>query len=178
MILVSNLKEDAMKKIALLLVLFVVLCAVPAFAQIYVGGGYGLSGLTVTDAINSTAHQQTWKVFGGYEFGKFLSAEAAYTDFSTTGTKTVKRSSNMASVSVLPMLPISSSVSLFGRAGVIEPAKANLTNFGSTMKYVFGGGVQLALNPVFFRVEYEQYKDVSPIKNNVDLIDASIGIKF
>ncbi|WP_394755789.1 outer membrane beta-barrel protein [Rhodoferax sp.] len=164
-------------------------------------------GLTVT-SISDRDRDTGYKLFGGYQFNKYLGVEGGYFDLGTFGfTANTSSAGELGSVNtgsltgdirlkgvnldLVGTLPITEKFSVFGRAGVAY-ARANDT-FRSTgavavlnpnpskrdTNYKFGAGVQYAFTDnLAMRAEVERYRINDAVGNKGDIDLVSLGLIY
>jgi OOP family OmpA-OmpF porin len=133
-----------MKKLVIAVALSAAFVAAPAAAQSYVGGGIGRS--------DTDTGENSWKVYGGYQFSPTWGVEGAYTDLGKYRTEDVE-SWSLAGTATLPM---GQRWHLLAKLGVARNnADASSDKKSSTL---VGVGVGVAMSPTFgLRLEYEDY---------------------
>jgi len=162
----------------------VALCclAIPAKAEFYVGAGYLNNSAQFEESGNFSfdSSESGWKVFGGFNFLKFVGVEASYRDqgsFSESDAlTTIKADIKSYDIAARGILPLGSLVELFAKAGY-----ANLNSDGyidqgltsasfdeSDWELMYGVGVGLNFGKFGVRAEYETY-DVDTDLNSVSL---------
>lgn len=138
-----------MKKLLIAAALSTAFAATPAMAGWYLGGGLGKS--------DTDSSENSWKVFGGYQFNPTWGAELGYTDLGNYRGAEVE-SWSLAGTATLPMWE---RWSLLAKLGV---ARNNAEVFGAQQKTstLAGVGVGYELNQrVGLRLEYEDYGKLS-----------------
>jgi long-chain fatty acid transport protein len=142
-----------------------------------------------------------WKVYGGYQFNKYLSLEGGYTNLNdshaqttitapSTGTLRTNIATDAWSLSAVGTYPITEKFSVMGKVGaayVLTEVTAKATGAGSgttatvavgddSYRPVYGVGVSYALlDNLSLRAEYERF-DLKDI--NIDLMTAGVAMKF
>lgn len=167
--------------------------AVPAFAQGYIGGGFGSSRVTGLDfgtISGGNTSKGLVKIYGGYQFTPNWGAEAQYSDL---GNRNLRDSSNnqtasfktsQFSIAGTGTLPLSSGFSLLGKLGVSGnrvTGTPNLGNYASTSALV-GVGVGYTITPNWSaRLEYEDFGKVTtviPTGSTVRANAYSLSVKY
>jgi OmpA-OmpF porin, OOP family len=160
--------------------------AVTAHAQktgFYAGGAAGRLDYNIDSAdlnangarITSNDDKDTgWKVFGGYQFNKYIGAEASYTGlgkFSAKGTANGLPFSASArtdgyALALMGTLPLNDKLAFFGKVGGIRSkskatasvANVKLTDSGHNNGSLVGAGIKYSFNPQFaLRLEAERF---------------------
>lgn len=134
-----------MKKSLIAAALSACLAATPAMAELYVGGGVGKS--------DTDSGENSWKVYGGYQFTPTWGVELGYTDLGKYRGAEVE-SWSLAGTATLPL---ADRWSLFGKLGL---ARNNAEFVGAEQKSstLVGVGVGYTLNQnLGLRLEYEDY---------------------
>jgi len=201
-----------------LLAIAVMLSSSPAMAQYtgwYGGGNVGQSRANIDhDGINSHLfdqgftsvfitdedHHVGYKLFGGYQLGRFFSIEGGYFDLGKFGylAETIPAATVDAEIKVrglnldlVGFLPITEQFSAFARAGV-NHAKVKGTFMGTgavnvTMpttserdtNYKFGFGLQYFLSErLGLRIEAERYRIDDSLDNKGDIDLFSLGMVY
>lgn len=160
--------------------------------------GSGFSSATITDDDRSTGY----KIFGGYQYNKYLAVEAGYFDlgnfgFNATtvpaGTLNGKIKLKGLNMDLVGTLPITEKFSVLGRIGV-NYAHANDSFVGTGAVNVLdpnpskrdtnlkvGLGLQYAFTPALaMRAEVERYRinDAVGNKGNIDLVSLGLIYRF
>jgi opacity protein-like surface antigen len=173
--------------------------ASPAFAQrspdmgFYIGGALGQAEhsdqCTGAGGVTCDDKDTAWKIFGGYQFNKFLAVEGAYTNFgeasATSAGVTVTDEATAFEVVAVGMYPIIDKLSVYGKLGFFRgeidrssnsPAVATGTN--SQTDLTFGVGLRYNItNNVAVRAEWQRYTDVGEI-TDIDVISIGALFKF
>lgn len=139
---------------------------VPKF---YVGAGAGQSTIEESAfGLSFDASATAFKVFGGYTFTPYLGAEVAYLDTGSAedtvlGVK-VEASGTAFQFSLLPMLPVSESVSLYARLAMLawnldataSQGRNSVTVADDGNDFSWGVGASFTPGALGFRLEYEK----------------------
>ncbi len=164
-------------------------------------------GLTVT-SISDRDRDTGYKLFGGYQFNKYLGVEGGYFDLGTFGfTANTTSPGELGSVNtgsltgdirlkgvnldLVGTLPVTEKISVFGRAGVTY-ARASDTFSGTggvqvlnpnpskrDTNYKFGAGVQYAFTDnLAMRLEAERYRIDDAVGNKGDIDLVSLGLIY
>lgn len=134
-----------MKKLLMAGVLSAAFVAVPAAAEMYIGGGVGKS--------DTDSSENSWKLYGGYQFNPTWGMELGYTDLGKYRGAEVESWSLVGTAT----LPLSGNWSLLGKLGM---ARNNAEFMGAEQKTstLAGVGVGYAIDPnLGLRLEYEDY---------------------
>lgn len=134
-----------MKKLLLAAALSATFIAAPAAAEMYVGGGAGRS--------DTDSGQNSWKLYGGYQFTPTWGVELGYTDLGKYRGAGVE-SWSLAGTATLPL---ATGWTLLGKVGF---ARNNADFAGAEQKSstLYGIGVGYALNSnLGLRLEYEDF---------------------
>ncbi|WP_111412053.1 porin family protein [Billgrantia lactosivorans] len=131
-----------------------------------------------------------WKGFAGYQFNRYLAAEAFYTDLGRVrlrgndGANTDLESSAYGA-SLVGQLPITSWFTPYAKVGAASwetDVDGNLGDASVDLEDndgfdpVYGLGAQFNFNPVLIRAEYERYDFDSDY--TLDTFTASVGLRF
>ena len=184
----------------------------------YVGGSIGRSKASIdnqkitdsllssgfsTTSITDNDHDTGYKVFGGYQFNRYLALEGGYfnlgkLDFTAytlpPGTLNGSLKTQGLNLDLVGLLPITPKFSAFARAGVTrartsdafsgtgavaalnpEPADKRAWNAKA------GVGLQYQINETFgLRAELERYRitDAINVRGDIDLLSAGLVIRF
>lgn len=184
---------------------------------LYIGGNIGQSRATIDEEriINSLAGEGFtttgfeddnrdlgFKLFGGYQFNKYLALEGGYFDlgkfdFTATGLPPGTLSGNIkikgVNLDLVGILPITEKFSAFGRVGAnyakvedsfVGSGSLTVRNPNPTERdtnYKLGLGLQYAFNDALaMRVEAERYRIDDAVGNDgdIDLISAGLVFRF
>lgn len=138
-----------MKKLLMAAALSASFIGAPAVAQTYIGGGIGKS--------DTDTQENSWKVYGGYQFTPTWGIELGYTDLGGYQGFEVE-SWSLAGTATLPLSP---NWSLLGKLGFARN-NAELPSASQKSSTLVGVGVGYALNQNFgLRLEYEDYGKLS-----------------
>ncbi|MDI5933133.1 outer membrane beta-barrel protein [Halomonas kalidii] len=131
-----------------------------------------------------------WKGFVGYQFNRYLAAEAFYADLGRVqlrgndGANTDLESS-AAGASLVGQLPVTSWFTPFAKVGAAQwetDVDGNLGDVNLDLQDndgfdpVYGVGAQFNFDPVLVRAEYERYDFDSDFQ--IDTFTASVGMRF
>jgi OOP family OmpA-OmpF porin len=183
----------------------------------YVGGNAGLAKANIDDrriadglqdvGLTMTAFWEDddhfgYKLFTGYQFGRFFAMEGGYFDLgnfnyaavtSPAGTLQEEIKVKGLNFDLLLLLPLSEKFSLFGRAGVnYAESKVSFAGTGAVVvldpereqrdeNYKFGVGLQYFFTPSFgMRAEAERYRidDAVGNRGDIDLYSAGLLYRF
>lgn len=183
----------------------------------YLGGNLGLSHARIDDkritsglqgmgytttSIDEDERDLGYKLFGGYQFNRFLALEGGYFDLGEFGyVADVQPPGTLSgdveikgfNLDLIGFLPITEKFSAFGRGGVnYAKAKAHFAGTGSVnvpdpdqsehgADYKFGLGLQYFFTQSFgMRAEAERYRIDDAVGNNgdVDLYSAGVVYRF
>lgn len=203
---------------ALSVLALAVLAIAPARAQNagwYIGGNGGLaaakiddqrittdllSGGLATTAIKNDDRDAGFKLYGGYRFGRYFAVEGGYfnlgkfgftADTLPAGTLVGSARFQGMNFDALPMLPITSSLFLFGRIGanyawasdrftgtgavnVMDPSASK-----SATNYKYGFGVEYDFTEHFgARLEAERYRVDDAVGNRGEIDLVSLGVLY
>ena len=179
-----------MKKILSACAVAAAFVAAPAFAQGYIGGGFGSSKLAGIDGGGITGgntNKSQVKVYGGFQFTPNWGVEAQFSDlgkrdilFNGVAAGSVKVS--QFSIAGTGTLPLSSGFSLLGKLGV----SANRVNGSggiesrSATSALIGVGVSYNITPALSaRLEYEDFGTVAKFNPPTVRANAySISLKY
>jgi OOP family OmpA-OmpF porin len=165
---------------ALLLPAAFLAVSAPAVAQQsdagwYIGGAYGMTSFSVdTTGITNPSVDESdtgFKIYGGFQFNKYLGAEVGYVDLGKAGVSgsvlgvpfTGDAGATAWTFAGVGTLPLNESFALFGKVGLANwKVNASASGFGSTddsgTDAFFGIGGRYNLNKNWGLVlEYEQY---------------------
>ncbi|MCX5877385.1 MAG: outer membrane beta-barrel protein [Deltaproteobacteria bacterium] len=182
---------------------------------VYVGGNIGQSRARIdedriTNALTGAGftttgfeddnHDLGFKLFGGYQFNKYLAVEGGYFDlgkfdFTSTGVPTGTLSGNIkvrgVNLDVVGILPITEKFSAFGRVGAnyaktedsfVGGGSLTALNPNPTKRdtnYKFGLGLQYAFNDALaMRAEAERYRINDAVGNDGDIDLISVGLVY
>jgi OOP family OmpA-OmpF porin len=157
------------------------------------------SGLA-TVSIDDDVHHFGYKIFGGYQFNRYLSLEGGYFNLGQFGftAQTLPQGSlhgglklQGADFDLLGTLPITDRVAVFGRAGLDYAYVRDSFEGGGAVvvlrsgysadaaNYKFGAGLQFSLaERLLLRVEAERYRIDDPVRDKADIDLFSIGLVY
>lgn len=138
-----------MKKLFLAAAVSTALMATPALAQGYLGVGIGEA--------NTNTNENSWKLFGGYQFTPMWGVELGYTDLGSY------RGSDIESwyLAATGTLPLSDRWSLIGKLGGASN-RSKFQNASNHSDLLAGVGVAYAINKnLDVRLEYEDHGKLS-----------------
>jgi OOP family OmpA-OmpF porin len=174
----------------------------------YIGAGGGFTLVEVADVpvtgatVTSRSKDEkdaAFKIFGGYQFNRYVGVEAGYVDlgkYSTTvnttaGSMTIDVSLDGWFVEAVGLLPLANNFSLFGKLGTVwGTAKASARTTGAIrvtgmgtdddLSGKIGLGMQYEFaNKLGIRAEYEFYGEVGGSNGgDVNYFGASLYYKF
>jgi OOP family OmpA-OmpF porin len=168
----------------------------PAAAQdrpgFYVGGSLGQSEHAdqcegVGAGISCDDKDTAWKVFGGYQFNRYVAVEVGYTNLgeatAAAGGVTVTDEATAFEVVAVGMYPIIDRLSVYGKLGLFRgeldrssnnPAVVTGSNSQTDITFGFGLRYDITSN-IAVRGEWQTYREVGDI-TDVNVI--SIGALF
>jgi OOP family OmpA-OmpF porin len=137
--------ENKMKKILIAVAMTGALVAAPAFANPYVGAGFGSAR---TDTNNTGT-----KIFAGYKSSENLAFQFAYNDLG--GYRGAKATA--WSVAAVGIMPVNQNVDVFAKLGATEN-RTTLAGSGRHSDVLWGIGTGYNFNKnVALRLEYEDF---------------------
>ena len=179
-----------MKKILSACAVAAAFVAAPAFAQGYIGGGFGSSRVTGVDGGGITGgntNKSQVKVYGGFQFTPTWGVEAQFSDLGKRDILAFGVPAGSAKVSQFSIagtgtLPLSSGFSLLGKLGVSAnkvTGSAGIQN-GSATSALIGVGVSYNITPALSaRLEYEDFGTVAKYPTSTARANAySISLKY
>ena len=161
--------------------------------------GLKTSGFTTTLITDSDRHLG-YKLFGGYQFDRYLSLEAGYFDLgqfdfvantNPTGAYRGNLKLNGGNVDLVGTLPLTRRFGLFGRiganysnvrdgfsgSGLVEVTDPHRSEHATN--YKFGFGLQYAFTEsLVMRAEAERYRIDDPVERGADIDLLSIGLLY
>lgn len=166
------------------------LTAAPAFAQGYIGGGFGSSRITGLDSAGTSGGNTSKglvKIYGGYQLTPNWGVEAQYSDlgrrdigFAGVNVGSVRLS--QFSLAGTGTLPLSSGFSLLGKLGVTSNrgTGSGVISSGNATSALVGVGVGYSITPALSaRLEYEDFGKVGNSNNNTVRANGySISLKY
>jgi len=211
----ATLAQSAGKLSLIALAVIASTCAVADDSAWYLGANIGQSKASIDDArINSSLlgagftqvliadenRDTGYKIYGGYQFNRYLAVEGGYFDLgkfgyrATTvpgGTLTGEIKLRGINLDLVGTLPITEKFSVFGRVGAnYAEARDSFAGTGSVhvldanpnkreTNAKLGLGVQYALtNALSLRAEVERYRINDAIGNRGDIDLASVGLVY
>jgi len=157
--------------------------------------GSGFTGATIIDDDHSTGY----KIFGGYQYNKYLAVEAGYFDLGNFGFNATLPAGTLhgniklkgLNLDVVGTLPITEKFSVLGRIGVnyadasdsfvgtgaVNVLDPNPSKRGTNLKV--GLGLQYAFSPALaMRAEVERYRINDAVGNKGDIDLVSLGLIY
>ena len=167
-----------MKKILSACAVAAAFVAAPAFAQGYIGGGFGssrVSGFDFGTVSGGNTSKGLAKIYGGYQFTPNWGLEVQYADLGNrnitqAGAAVGSFKSSQISLAGTGTLPLSSGFSLLGKLGVTgnrSTASTGLVISSTSSQALVGVGVGYNFNPALsVRFEYEDFGRLFTLGNN------------
>jgi OOP family OmpA-OmpF porin len=164
-------------------------CAGTATAgDFFVGAGAGRSQVRFDAVSDFRGTDTSFRVFGGYEFMRYLAVEAAYADGGSPDDEVVgldfQVNSDVVSAAVLGILPLGERFSLFARVGYayydFEFSARGLRPVDeSGEKLLYGLGAEMGIGDHFrIRAEYERLEIYEGSADTADFATVSALFKF
>jgi OOP family OmpA-OmpF porin len=170
----------------------------PAAAQdrgIYLGGSGGFAQYKNSCKranVPCDDHDTAWRLFGGYQFNRYFSAELGYADLgAATGTGalgTFAVDVRGWDLSALASIPVVGGLSALGRIGMyrarttvdqVGPGVVTPHAAGTNTGFTYGAGLGYSLWKLGLRAEWQRYENVGNNSIGEDEIDVfSIGALF
>lgn len=155
----------------------------------YAGLGIGQSKYGDIDEASANTRTEGWKVYGGYQFNKYLGIEGGYANLNDMTARTGAVVTNLAAdawtLGAVLSYPVTKKLSVMGKLGaayVLADAKvkngAALTVRSGDDSYEpnYGVGVSYALlDNLNLRLEWERFDRK---EYDIDLISAGLAVKF
>ena len=180
-----------MRKIVLAFVVAASFATVPAFAQGYVGAGFGSSTTTGFDSGNITggnANKGLVKIYGGYNYTPNWGVEAQYSDFgkreiSAGNVNIGSYKASQFSLVGTGTLPLTSGFSILAKIGASANRASGSTGVVGSDKatsLMFGIGAAYNIAPTLsLRAEYEDFGKIGKVGNSdVRIKGYSISLKY
>lgn len=155
-----------MKKLLMAAAFSAALIAGPASAQMYLGAGVGAS--------KTDTSENSWKLYGGYQFNPTWGLEAGYTDLGRY------RGSDIESWSLAGTgtLPLGERWSLLGKLG----AAANRPHFSGAANHtdlLAGVGIGYGMTKnISLRLEYENFGKLSNVSTGNNSKGSNLGLSL
>ena len=155
----------------------------------YAGLGVGQSKYGDIDEASANTRTEGWKVYGGYQFNKYLGIEGGYANLNDMTSRTGAVVTNLAAdawtLGAVLSYPVTEKLSVMGKLGaayVLADAKvkngAALTVRSGDDSYEpnYGVGVSYALlDNLNLRLEWERFDRK---EYDIDLVTAGLALKF
>lgn len=143
-----------------------VLVATPASAQVYLGGGIG--------SAKTDTREDSWKLFGGYQFNRTWGLELGYTDLGRYRGADIET----WSLAGTGTQPLGERWSVFGKLG----AAANRPHFSGSSRrtdLLVGVGVGYTFTKnIGLNLEYEDYGKLSKSDNGTNARGNNLGLNL
>jgi OOP family OmpA-OmpF porin len=178
------------KSVLITIIAFMLLpCANLEAQGIYLGAGIGNTFYSseIQDAVNQvqdiSENSTAWKIFGGYHFTSFLSAEGGYRSFgkinSNIGSDSFSSTTTGWDVEAVGRLQILI-IDIFGKAGVMfwstDVTFLGQTSDESGTDFFWGLGLGAHIGPFGARVEWESVAISGP--DNLSMVSLSATFGF
>lgn len=161
----------------------------------YGGFSFGQSRYQDVDAPSENTRSEGWKVYGGYQFNRYLALEGGYVNLNdmtaTDGTLTVNVDTDGWTLGAVLSYPITDKLSVMGKVGAAyllsdinakNGAAATVRSGDDSYEPNYGVGVSYALlDNLSLRAEWERFDGKSftnGVKGDIDLMSAGIAMKF
>lgn len=152
------------------------LVSVPAFAQGYVGAGFGsskISGFDNGTISGGNTNKGLVKIYGGFQFTPNWGLEGQYSNLGSraitnAGLAAGSFTSSQFSIAGTGTLPLSSGFSLLGKLGASGNRISGSANLGSANStgVLIGVGAAYNITPALsVRLEYEDFGTMAKINN-------------
>jgi OOP family OmpA-OmpF porin len=135
----------------------------PATGGAYLGAGIGAADYNESLWSISNFRDTGWKIFGGYQFNPYLTAEASWVDLGTVSDNSASIRTRGLSLAGIGSLPLGSSFALFGKLGAFfwgqdtRFGKIRDSNTGTDLSWGYGGSARFFDNRLGIRLEWERY---------------------
>ena len=176
-----------MKKIVLAAVIGTAFAASSAFAQGYIGAGFGsskISGIDSGTTSGGNASKGMTKIYGGFQFTPTWGLEAQYSDLGSrnvtdAGVAVGSFRTSQLSIAGTGTLPLNSNFSLLGKLGVSANRVNASTAIGSVRNassVLIGVGVSYNITPALSaRLEYEDFGKIGTLTGPPDITARANG---
>ena len=178
-----------MKKIVLVAVIATAFAASSAFAQGYIGAGFGSSKISGIDSSvgpisGGNASKGMTKIYGGFQFTPTWGLEAQYSDLGSrnvtdAGAPAGSFRTSQLSIAGTGTLPLNSNFSLLGKLGVSANRVNASTAIGSVRNassVLIGVGVSYNITPALSaRLEYEDFGKIGTLTGPPDITARANG---
>lgn len=176
-----------MKKLFSAVAVAVAFVAAPAFAQGYIGAGFGsskISGIDSGTISGGNASKGMTKIYGGFQFTPNWGLETQYSDLGSrnvtdAGAPAGSFRTSQLSIAGTGTLPLNSSFSLLGKLGVSANrvnASAGIGSVKNASSVLIGVGVSYNITPVLStRLEYEDFGKIGTFTGPPDITARANG---
>lgn len=176
-----------MKKLLSAVAVAVAFVAAPAFAQGYIGAGFGsskISGIDSGTISGGNASKGMTKIYGGFQFTPTWGLETQYSDLGSrnvtvAGTSVGSFRTSQLSIAGTGTLPLNSNFSLLGKLGVSANrvnASADIGSVKNASSVLIGVGVSYNITPVLStRLEYEDFGKIGTFTGPPDITARANG---
>ncbi len=155
-----------MKKILMATAVAVAFTALPASAQLYLGGGVGEA--------KTDTRETSWKLYGGYQFNPTWGLELGYNDLGKYRGADIES----YSLAVTGTMPLNERWSLLGKLGAAENRPDAAAN-GNHTDVLLGVGVGYSFNKnVGLRLEYEDFGKLSDAGGSSRGRNVGLSLKY
>ena len=155
-----------MKKIFMVAAVAAAFTALPASAQLYLGGGVGEA--------KTDTRETSWKMYGGFQFNPTWGLELGYTDLGKYRGADIES----YSLAVTGTIPLNQQWSLIGKLGAAENRPDAAAN-GNNTAVLIGVGVGYSFSKnVGLRLEYEDFGKLSDASNSSRGKNLGLSLKY
>jgi len=155
-----------MKKILMATAVAVAFTALPASAQLYLGGGVGEA--------KTDTRETSWKLYSGYQFNPTWGLELGYNDLGKYRGADIES----YSLAVTGTMPLNERWSLLGKLGAAENRPDAAAN-GNHTDVLLGVGVGYSFNKnVGLRLEYEDFGKLSDAGGSSRGRNVGLSLKY
>lgn len=155
-----------MKKILIVAAVAAAFTALPASAQLYLGGGLGES--------KTDTRETSYKLYGGYQFNPIWGLELGYTDLGKYRGADIES----YSLAVTGTMPLNQQWSLLGKLGAAEN-RPDAAASGNNTDVLIGVGVGYSFNKnVGMRLEYEDFGKLSDAGGSSRGKNVGLSLKY
>jgi OOP family OmpA-OmpF porin len=154
--------------------------ALPAIGGGYLGVGIGAADYNESLWSIAGTRDTGWKIFGGYQFNPYLSAEAAWVDLGKVSNSNESIKTRGASLAGIGSLPLGTSFAIFGKLGAFfwdqesHFGDVRDSDKGTDLTWGYGGSGRFFDDRLGIRLEWERYNS----HENADLVSISASYHF
>jgi OOP family OmpA-OmpF porin len=168
-------------KLKIFFALLLAACSLSVSAEAYLGLSVGAADYNDSLwSVEDGANDVSWKLFGGYQFNRFLGAEAAWVDLGKVSDNGASARTKGLTVSGVGSIPLGASFSMFGKLGAFfwdqdtRFGGSSNNDTGTDITWGYGATARFLDNRLGIRIEWERYES----DLEADLVSLGVSYHF